>query len=78
KITVTETTTYVAVAREIAGEALRRLLAGKVKGRTVKVRLLDDDAATSRPSRANASIRRRPKAVLDNPVPASPRRRTPG
>ena len=78
KITVAETTTYVAVAREIAGEALRRLLAGKVKGRTVKVRLLDDDTATSRPSRANASIRRRPKAVLDNPVPASPRRRTPG
>jgi ATP-independent RNA helicase DbpA len=60
KITVAETTTYVAVAREIADEALRRLQAGKVKGKTVKVRLLDDDAATSRPSRANASIRRRP------------------
>jgi len=63
KIQVTETTTYVAVAREIAQEALRRLAAGKVKGKTVKVRILaiPGDAETDRPSRANAGIRRRPK-----------------
>jgi ATP-independent RNA helicase DbpA len=60
KITVAETTTYVAVAREIAGEALRRLAAGKLKGRAVKVRLLGGDGQSERPSRANASIRRRP------------------
>jgi ATP-independent RNA helicase DbpA len=63
KINVTETTTYVAVAREIAQEALRKLAAGKVKGKTVKVRLLEipGDAQAERPSRANASIKRRPK-----------------
>ncbi len=40
KITVTETFTYVAVARNIAQEAVRKLSAGKVKGKTVKVRAL--------------------------------------
>lgn len=40
KITVTEFSTYVAVARSIAHEAVRRLSAGKVKGKTVKVRAL--------------------------------------
>lgn len=40
KITVTDQSTYVAVARNIAREAVRRLSAGKVKGRTVKVRAL--------------------------------------
>jgi len=40
KITVTEFSTYVAVARDIAREAVRRLSAGKVKGKTVKVRAL--------------------------------------
>ncbi len=40
KITVTETSTYVAVARDIAHEAVRKLSAGKVKGKTVKVRTL--------------------------------------
>ncbi len=40
KITVTETSTYVAVARNIAHEAVRKLSAGKVKGKTVKVRAL--------------------------------------
>jgi len=40
KITVTETSTYVAVARDIAHEAVRKLSAGKVKGKTVKVRAL--------------------------------------
>ena len=40
KITVTDQTTYVAVVRDIAREAVRKLSAGKVKGRTVKVRAL--------------------------------------
>ncbi|MHB9118955.1 MAG: ATP-dependent RNA helicase DbpA [Burkholderiales bacterium] len=42
KITVTEQSTYVAVARNIAREALRKLSAGKVKGKTVRVRSLED------------------------------------
>ena len=42
KITVTDQSTYVAVLREIADEAVRRLGRGKVKGRTVKVRALAD------------------------------------
>ena len=41
KITVTDQTTYVAVARNIAGEVVRRLSAGKVKGKAVKVRALE-------------------------------------
>jgi ATP-independent RNA helicase DbpA len=41
KINVTEFTTFVAVQRDIAKEAMRRLNAGKVKGKSVKVRLLD-------------------------------------
>jgi len=63
KIDVTETVTYVAVARAIAQEAQRRLAAGKLKGKSVKVRVLDISGATqtNAPSRANASIRRRPK-----------------
>jgi ATP-independent RNA helicase DbpA len=40
KINVTEFTTFVAVQREIAHEAMRKLNAGKVKGRSVKVRVL--------------------------------------
>jgi ATP-independent RNA helicase DbpA len=40
KITVTEMSTYVAVARNIAHEAVRKLSAGMVKGKTVKVRAL--------------------------------------
>ena len=42
KITVTDWNTYVAVARELAGEAERKLATGKVKGRGVKVRALED------------------------------------
>jgi ATP-independent RNA helicase DbpA len=63
KINVGEFNTYVAVAREIAEEAQRRLAAGKLKGKTVKVRILDipSDAETDAVSRANASIRRKPK-----------------
>ncbi|MEO6975470.1 MAG: ATP-dependent RNA helicase DbpA [Gallionella sp.] len=40
KINVTEFNTYVAVARDIAHEAVRKLSAGKVKGKNVKVRAL--------------------------------------
>ena len=40
KITVTDQSTYVAVARNIAHEAVRKLSTGKVKGKTVKVRAL--------------------------------------
>ncbi|RAS27826.1 ATP-dependent RNA helicase DbpA [Paraburkholderia bryophila] len=42
KINVTEMSTYVAVERSIAREALRKLSAGKVKGKKVKVRMMDD------------------------------------
>lgn len=42
KITVTDQTTYVAVSRDIAKEAARKLSAGKLKGKTVKARLLKD------------------------------------
>ncbi|MDZ4219723.1 MAG: ATP-dependent RNA helicase DbpA [Methylobacter sp.] len=63
KINVGEFHTYVAVARDIAREAQRRLMAGKLKGRTVKVRILDipGDDQEDKESRANASIRRRPQ-----------------
>jgi ATP-independent RNA helicase DbpA len=40
KISVNEFSTYVAVERGIADQALRKLNAGKVKGKSVKVRLL--------------------------------------
>jgi ATP-independent RNA helicase DbpA len=40
KITVTDQYTYVAVARDMARDAVRKLAAGKVKGKTVKVRAL--------------------------------------
>src|SRR5512146_904403 len=42
KITVTDFSTYVAVTRDIAKEAVRRLSAGRVKGKSVKVRALED------------------------------------
>jgi len=42
KITITDQTTYVAVARDVARETVRKLSAGKVKGKTVKVRILAD------------------------------------
>ena len=45
KINVTDTSTYVAVERGIAHEALRKLSAGKLKGKKVKVHLLKDQAA---------------------------------
>jgi ATP-independent RNA helicase DbpA len=42
KINVNEYSTYVAVARDIAREAVDKLSRGKVKGKSVKVRLLED------------------------------------
>ena len=42
KITVVDQSTYVAVARDIALAAVTKLARGKVKGKTVKVRALDD------------------------------------
>ena len=42
KINVNEFSTYVAVERSIAREAVQRLSAGRVKGKSVKVRLLED------------------------------------
>ena len=41
KITVTDQATYVAVAREFAEDALKKLLTAGVKGRTVKARSLE-------------------------------------
>ena len=42
KITVTDQSTYIAVVREIAGEAVRKLETGKVKGKAVKVRAVEN------------------------------------
>ena len=44
KINVTDTSTYVAVQRGIARDALRKLSAGKLKGKRVKVHLLQETA----------------------------------
>jgi ATP-independent RNA helicase DbpA len=52
KITVTESTTYVAVEWGIAHEAQRRLGAGKLKGKSVKVRILDVNADSAPRERA--------------------------
>jgi ATP-dependent RNA helicase DbpA len=42
KIDISEFATYVAVARDIARDAVARLNEGRIKGRTVKARLLPD------------------------------------
>ncbi|HEV3428536.1 MAG TPA: ATP-dependent RNA helicase DbpA [Paraburkholderia sp.] len=42
KINVTEFSTYVAVERSIARDAVRKLNAGKVKGKKVRARLMDE------------------------------------
>jgi ATP-independent RNA helicase DbpA len=44
KINVNEYSIYVALDRRIADEALQKLSAGKVKGKSVRVRLLDDES----------------------------------
>ncbi len=41
KINVNDFSTYVAVSRDIAPDVLRRLSSGRIKGKNVKVRLLD-------------------------------------
>jgi ATP-independent RNA helicase DbpA len=41
KINVNEFSTYVAVDRSIAAEAVERLSKGRIKGKTVRVRLMD-------------------------------------
>jgi ATP-independent RNA helicase DbpA len=43
KINVNEFSTYVAVDRGIASQAVERLSKGRIKGKSVRVRLLDDD-----------------------------------
>jgi len=48
KIDVNEFSTYVAVDRGIAHQAASRLNAGRIKGRSVKVRVLDDSPEPSR------------------------------
>jgi ATP-independent RNA helicase DbpA len=40
KITVTDQNTYIAVARSVARDTVRKLTAGKVKGKTIKIRSL--------------------------------------
>jgi ATP-independent RNA helicase DbpA len=42
KITVTDQSTYVAIARELASAAVKKLSTGTLKGKTVKVRALED------------------------------------
>ena len=42
KININEFSTYVAVDRQIAREAVQRLSAGKVKGKKIKVRLMQE------------------------------------
>ena len=44
KIDINEFATYVAVAREIGSEVVARLNEGRIKGRSVKARLLNSDA----------------------------------
>jgi len=44
KISVNEFSTYVAVQAEVAPQVLRRMATGRIKGRSVKVRALDDRA----------------------------------
>ena len=63
KITITEFHTYVAVARQVAEAARRRLSEVGIKGRSVKVRILEipDETRPETASRANASLRRKPK-----------------
>ncbi|WP_322102821.1 ATP-dependent RNA helicase DbpA [Paraburkholderia sp. J41] len=43
KINVTDFSTYVAVERSVARDAVRKLNAGKVKGKKVKARLMDEE-----------------------------------
>jgi ATP-independent RNA helicase DbpA len=58
KITVTDTSTYVAVERGIAHEAQRRLAVGTLKGKPIKVRILDVSADSPSREAAPAGARR--------------------
>jgi ATP-independent RNA helicase DbpA len=58
KITVTDMSTYVAVEQSIAKEAQRRLAQGTLKGKTIKVRILDDTGETQPRERVPAGNRR--------------------
>ena len=58
KITVTDSSTYVAVEQGIAQEAQRRLAEGKLKGKTIKVRILDVSADSQPRETAPAGARR--------------------
>jgi ATP-independent RNA helicase DbpA len=58
KITVTDSSTYVAVEQGIAKEAQRRLAVGKLKGKTIKVRILDVSVDSLPRETAPASGRR--------------------
>jgi ATP-independent RNA helicase DbpA len=58
KITVADTSTYVAVEQGIAQEAQRRLAVGKLKGKTIKVRILDVSADSPPRETASAGARR--------------------
>ncbi len=42
KLSVNEFSTYVAVDRSIAADALHKLALGRVKGQSLRVRLLED------------------------------------
>ncbi len=58
KITVTDMSTYVAVERGIAQEAQRRLAAGSLKGKSIKVRIMDV-YSDSGPREAKPALNRR-------------------
>jgi ATP-independent RNA helicase DbpA len=60
KITVTDMSTYVAVEQGIAQEAQRRLAAGTLKGKSIKVRILDV-YGDSAPREAKPAGIRRPR-----------------
>ncbi|MBT9591798.1 MAG: ATP-dependent RNA helicase DbpA [Thiobacillus sp.] len=59
KITVTDMSTYVAVEQGIAHEAQRRLATGKLKGKTIKVRIMDVSGDSPPRETAPASSRRK-------------------
>ena len=44
KISINEFSTYVAVDRQVAQQVLRKLSGGRVKGKSVRVRLLEGNA----------------------------------
>lgn len=59
KIDIGEFSTYVAVERGIADAAVKRLNAGRVKGRKVKVRFIEDAATSPQPAATHNGPRKR-------------------